>query len=97
MQATIERPSPVANRKRRLPRTNLDVREFLDFMASKGFDSPAKIAREFGVAESVISRLQTTGGRTSIDFVGLLWIKYPNEARDRFLILPTGASTGVAA
>lgn len=88
MQATMEDKPPAAPRQRHLPRVVLDVIPFLDFMASLGFDSPAKVARELGVLESIISRLKQTNGRISIDFMGLLWAKYPDEDWNRFLIVP---------
>jgi hypothetical protein len=65
-----------------------DIKAFLDFMASKGFDSPAKVARELGINQSVLTRLEETGGRTSIDFMGLLWAKYPDQNWNQFLIVP---------
>lgn len=88
MQATLEDKPPAPPRQRRIPRVDLDVPAFLDFMADLGFDTPAKVARELGVMESVISRLKHSKGQTSIHFMGLLWTKYPDEDWNRFLIVP---------
>lgn len=87
MQATLE-PTPARQRQRHLPRTLIDVDALFTFMRALGADTPAKICRELGVLESVVSRLVSTGGRTSLDFVALLWSKYPLQPWDKFLIIP---------
>jgi hypothetical protein len=68
-----------------------DYVAFAEFMASRGCRNPADIARELGVDPPVISKLSRGLQRPSIDFIALLWVKYPRLRRDRFLAADLGS------
>jgi predicted transcriptional regulator len=62
-----------------------DYRAFAEFMRQRGFDTSAKIAAELGVHKSVISKLENGLQRPSLDFIALIWWKYPKIGARRFL------------
>lgn len=65
--------------------------EFSAFMAEQGFGNPNAIADHLGVNRSITWKL-SKGQRPSIDFIALLWVKYPRVGAKRFLITEDGQS-----